>query len=37
VIKRNSMIGGLTVIQVRQYRRALGVSRIREVVGALGE
>ncbi|HTF46024.1 MAG TPA: restriction endonuclease [Pseudonocardia sp.] len=36
VINRNSVVGGLTVIQVKQYSRVLGVSHIRELVGAHG-
>lgn len=37
VINRNSVVGGLTVIQVKQYSRVLGVSHIRELVGAMDE
>lgn len=37
VINRNSVVGGLTVIQVKQYSRVLGPSHIRELVGAMDE
>ncbi|GAA5162033.1 hypothetical protein GCM10023321_46970 [Pseudonocardia eucalypti] len=37
VINRNSVVGGLTVIQVKQYSRVLGLNHIRELVGAMDE
>lgn len=37
VLNRDPIIGGLTVVQVKQYSRVLGVSHIRELVGAMDE
>ena len=37
IINRDSVIGGLTVVQVKQYSRVIGVSHVRELVGAMDE
>ena len=37
VLNRDPIVGGLTVVQVKQYSRVLGVSHIRELVGAMDE
>ncbi|MEA2959187.1 MAG: restriction system protein, partial [Alphaproteobacteria bacterium] len=37
VLNRDPIIGGLTVVQAKKYSRVLGVSHIRELVGAMDE
>jgi restriction system protein len=37
VLNRDPMVGGLTIVQVKKYTRVLGVSHIRELVGAMDE
>lgn len=37
VINRDPMVGGLTIVQAKKYTRVLGVSHIRELVGAMDE
>ena len=37
VINRDPMVGGLTIVQAKRYTRVIGVSHIRELVGAMDE
>jgi restriction system protein len=37
VINRDPMVGGLTIVQAKKYARVIGVSHIRELVGAMDE
>jgi restriction system protein len=37
VINRDPMIGGLTIVQAKKYNGVIGVSHIRELVGAMDE
>jgi restriction system protein len=37
VINRDPMVGGLTIVQAKKYTGVLGVSHIRELVGAMDE
>ena len=37
VINRDPLIGGLTIVQAKKYTRVLGISHIRELVGAMDE
>ena len=37
VINRDSMVGGLTIVQAKRYTNVIGVSHIRELVGAMDE
>jgi restriction system protein len=37
VVNTDPIVGGLTVVQVKQYSRVLGVNHIRELVGAMDE
>jgi restriction system protein len=37
VLNRDPMVGGLTIVQVKKYTGVLGVSHIRELVGAMDE
>ena len=37
VLNRDPMVGGLTIVQAKKYTRVLGVSHIRELVGAMDE
>ena len=37
VINRDPLIGGLTIVQAKKYTGVLGVSHIRELVGAMDE
>jgi restriction system protein len=37
VINRDPMIGGLTIVQAKKYNGLIGVSHIRELVGAMDE
>jgi restriction system protein len=37
IINRNSVIGGLTVVQAKKYSNVIGVSHVRELVGAMDE
>jgi restriction system protein len=37
VINRDPMIGGLTIVQAKRYNGVIGVSHIRELVGAMDE
>jgi hypothetical protein len=37
VINRDPMVGGLTIVQAKRYTNVIGVSHIRELVGAMDE
>ena len=37
VLSRDPMIGGLTIVQAKKYNGVIGVSHIRELVGAMDE
>lgn len=37
VINRDPMVGGLTIVQAKKYNGVIGVSHIRELVGAMDE
>jgi restriction system protein len=37
VINRDPMVGGLTIVQAKKYTGVIGVSHIRELVGAMDE
>lgn len=37
VLNRDPMVGGLPIVQVKKYTGVLGVSHIRELVGAMDE
>jgi hypothetical protein len=37
VVNRDPLIGGLTIVQAKKYSGVLGVSHIRELVGAMDE
>ncbi|HVL83481.1 MAG TPA: restriction endonuclease [Pseudonocardia sp.] len=37
VLNRDPIVGGLTIVQVKKYTRVLGVSHVRELVGAMDE
>ena len=37
VLNRDPMVGGLTIVQAKKYTGVLGVSHVRELVGAMDE
>jgi restriction system protein len=37
VINRDPMVGGLTIVQAKRYNGVIGVSHVRELVGAMDE
>ena len=37
VLDRDPMVGGLTIVQAKKYNGVIGVSHIRELVGAMDE
>lgn len=37
VLNRTSLVGGLTIVQAKKYTKVLGVSHVRELVGAMDE